>query len=452
MTFSNLQKFIFVALASLQLAHAEGEEPKKVAKERVIVEGSAAASRSDQKKSSYLTRAEGQVQDELTRLQQKLSIAQDPCEKDELKARIQSAEFLKTHAQQIQEILDQVAESKRTAKGILLGVKRGRVDPCTPETYLDSRGVEDTSCILVIQDLTEGQKLQEKRVPIKALYQYIEKYESEVAKLSGDKKKISALVAQLRRPERATDPDWFGLTLDQALSAYLGPLNTFFEAGSERAMYAYRLILGPLTSVFSISTKTRLGFDPKYRNFVSSKLLKPGESANASIATELGFGEFLEELEEGRVWESIRRSQITLSGVPLDGKLRQEHFESMRTLECRVTKGYVFSDSIPPGPFVSEAEKEPCRFTHQIHILQSSLRYRYSDSKTPIDTTTWLREEMAGRDSVYSPNGFRGYITSQGFGSCADVELFIRYVCGCGPIIQEKSLKFKVGSPVSFGC
>ena len=385
------------------------------------------------------------------------------CAEKELNLREAYLNFFRKNEKQINSLINTIRSGLKLQRSILEGYEQGIVEGAPLEIF-NFNGQSDRSAIIAFEDLNSKGTLSRVEVPVKNLIRFVEKFEEEAKLLSDSPQEIHDFLKRYQSNLNLNDPNYFYLNLARAAKAYSGCekqgcLNSVFKSSlnsSGFAVIASELFTGQGKQQFRILTSTELGFDPTYQTRFGSLLkpsdkLSPGASKNVTITLAQNFSEAFTQAKEDRYWEIIRKQQLTINQIPIDGYLRRLYFDRLRTPECSKPV-YIFNPKTAPGPYQDYADKEVCKRVG-FEILTATVTPTNGPKKdTVFQITSELQTEAGGKKGLASKNGFYDLVQNSGVGQCDDATFNLSYRCGCSPEIHRVSKHYKFGNSLSFTC
>jgi hypothetical protein len=380
------------------------------------------------------------------------------CDKEEALLRKQDLEFLKNNHEQINEMISKVRKGLKKQKLLMRSYEKGLVEGELAEAYTNPQGEQDLSVMSEVstQDPVTGDTVI-KKIAVKDLFKYIQKFEKEALTTKDNEASVAALLKKYRDPQTQNDPAYFKMTLDQAIEVYSKKLSSVFHL-SYRQEQKRELIIGSGKNIFRVLCTTVMGYSQQYKTMVGTQIGKTKQSVPSNVELNLAqnFTEALAQAEEDKYWEVLRAQQLTIDGIPVDGLLRRIYFDSQRSKECQKLSSYTFNEGSSPGPYLSYDQKAPCT-KYGIELLSANitLTRHYNGSAavgSVFDFSQQLRSQANGQMSCGSENGFRDIVSSLGIGSCDDVRLQVSYRCGCSRDVKELNQHYKIGQKVAFSC
>ena len=422
----------------------------------------------DSKKQSPLIRMEKANQDliqEKAELEKLKKTQSDDCLTEEIKLREEDANFYETHKDQINSLIATIKKGLRVQTELLHGFEQGRAtnNPEDFEKYTNSKGMPDQSEYIEVKLSESPTDTAVKKIYVKDLIRYITKFETEAKTVSDDPKAVDAFVEQYRQAKTATDPNYFNMTLDQALKAYSGCVTGCLESVFQISYHQQQkrsLTIGAGKHLFRLTTTTVLGVDPNYPGTKLGTLLNPKVNdgdLNTSVNLVQDFGEAMAVAAEDSYWKVIRDQQLTINGIPIDGYLRRVYFDNKRGVDC---SSYTFNENSTPGPFLSYDQKTECTkvgIQVQNVIIKKvgqGAQWCGGGGTAPMGSIFEITEAVkkVADGQMNHTDDYNAIVQSLGIAHHDAIDLVINYTCGCNKHqLTFTAPNYKLSSSVTFG-
>lgn len=406
-----------------------------------------------------LTHAKEQLLEEEKTLNQKRQSADplDPCAQEELTVRQKDVDFVKQHGDQIQDIANQLKVTGTKISRFLREAGEGRIGSQKQEEYTNATGEKDRSAMIRFEETGADGEPRTKVIAVKDLIRFIQKYEAEIQALpdADDAAAVDNVMKKFNDPKNESNPEYFNMTLAQAARAFSRNLNSVL-ALEQSGLVTYSLQIGKGRQLFQVGSTISLGQSVKYRTQVGMLSLKGASSGISFVESVRACIE--RNRNEDQYWSVIRSQQITIDGVPIDGGLRRQFFEQLRSEKCRA-KTYTFDTSkTSPGPWVSFDSRTPCdKKGIQISsaTFQKNADYKVGSTVKrghTVNVTDLLAAEANNSESYRTKGTLGDVLSSTGLGYNDGGVLTVRYRCACEAKDREFSHHYKLSMTISIGC